>query len=198
MLVTVQVMEKIKKSEQTKLMFANSIKECMKTTSVENITIKQIVDNCHSTRQTFYRNFKDKYDLINWYFDCILLESFAQMGSGKYVYDGLVKKFNYIKKESLFFAVGFRSDDANALKQHDFEMITQFYTDLIKEKSHQIPSKEITDLLEMYCQSSVYMTVKWVLEDMPISPEKLAKLMIEAMPNKLINLFNDLQILESM
>ncbi len=191
-------MEKIKKSEQTKLMFASSIKECMKTTFVENITIKQIVDNCHSTRQTFYRNFKDKYDLINWYFDRILLESFAQMGSGKYVYDGLVKKFNYIKKESLFFAVGFRSDDANALKQHDFEMINQFYIDLIEEKSHKVPSKEILDLLEMYCQSSVYMTVKWVLEDMPISPEKLAKLMIEAMPNKLINLFNELQILESM
>ena len=78
-------MEKTKKSEQTKLMFANSIKQCMKTTSVENITIKQIVDNCKSTRQTFYRNFKDKYELINWYFDRILLESFAQMGSGKYI-----------------------------------------------------------------------------------------------------------------
>ncbi len=187
-----------KKSEHTKLMFASSIKECMKTTSVENITIKQIVDTCNSTRQTFYRNFKDKYDLINWYFDRILLESFAEMGSGTTIYEGLVKKFNYIKKESIFFAVGFRSDDANALKQHDFEMIFQFYIDLIEEKSHQVPSKEITDLLEMYCQSSVYMTVKWVLEDMPISPEKLAKLMIDAMPPKLIDLFNKLEILKSM
>ena len=26
------------------------------------------------TRQTFYRNFQDKYDLINWYFDKILIE----------------------------------------------------------------------------------------------------------------------------
>ena len=42
------------------------------------------------------------------------------------------------------------------------------------------------------------MTVKWVLEDMPVTSEKLAKLMIEAMPNKLINLFNELNILRSM
>ena len=61
-----------------------------------------------------------------------------------------------------------------------------------------LPSKEILDLLEMYCHSSVYMTVKWVLEDMPVTSEKLAKLMIEAMPNKLINLFNELNILRSM
>ena len=77
-------------------------------------------------------------------------------------------------------------------------MINQFYINLIEEKTHQIPSKEILDLLEMYCQSSVYMTVKWVLEDMPVTSEKLAKLMIEAMPNKLINLFNELNILRSM
>ena len=77
-------------------------------------------------------------------------------------------------------------------------MINQFYINLIEEKTHQIPSKEILDLLEMYCHSSVYMTVKWVLEDMPVTSEKLAKLMIEAMPNKLINLFNELNILRSM
>ncbi|MGN1143201.1 MAG: TetR family transcriptional regulator, partial [Anaerovoracaceae bacterium] len=40
----------------------------MKTTSVDDITIRQIVENCGLTRQTFYRNFLDKYDLINWYF----------------------------------------------------------------------------------------------------------------------------------
>nr|WP_278998082.1 hypothetical protein [[Ruminococcus] lactaris] len=39
------------------------------------------------TRQTFYRNFQDKYDLINWYFDKILIESFAHMGEGKTVYE---------------------------------------------------------------------------------------------------------------
>ena len=33
---------------------------------------------CHKT--DFYRNFQDKYDLINWYFDKILLESFEHMG----------------------------------------------------------------------------------------------------------------------
>ena len=187
-----------KTNDITKLKVAYAMRECMEKATVEDITVRKICEKGNFSRQTFYRCFSDKYDLINWYFDRILLESFAQMGSGKYIYEGLVKKFNYIKQESLFFKVGFRSDDTNDLKQHDFEMINQFYINLIEEKTHQIPSKEILDLLEMYCHSSVYMTVKWVLEDMPVTSEKLAKLMIEAMPNKLINLFNELNILRSM
>ena len=37
----------------------------MKTTPVEEITVRQICEICGVTRQTFYRNFLDKYDLIN-------------------------------------------------------------------------------------------------------------------------------------
>ena len=57
------------KGEKTKYRLARSMKECMKTMSVDNITVKQITENCGVTRQTFYRNFMDKFDLINWYFE---------------------------------------------------------------------------------------------------------------------------------
>ena len=48
------------KSEKTKYRLAYAMKECMKTASVETITVKQIVEQCQLTRQTFYRNFQDK------------------------------------------------------------------------------------------------------------------------------------------
>ena len=87
------------KGEKTKYRLARSMKECMKTMSVDNITVKQITENCGVTRQTFYRNFMDKFDLINWYFDKILLESFEHMGEGRTVYESLVNKFEYIQME---------------------------------------------------------------------------------------------------
>ena len=77
------------KGEKTKYRLARSMKECMKTMSVDNITVKQITENCGVTRQTFYRNFMDKFDLINWYFDKLLAKSFEHMGTGKiYRYSG--------------------------------------------------------------------------------------------------------------
>ena len=82
-----------------KYRLADAMKNCMKKMPVEKITVKEIVTECGTTRQTFYRNFQDKYDLINWYFDKLLVKSFEHMGQGKTVYDALVKKFTYIQEE---------------------------------------------------------------------------------------------------
>ena len=180
------------KNEKTKYRLAQAVKECMKTTPVDKITVKEIVEACQATRQAFYRNFQDKYDLINWYFDKLLQESFAHMGEGKTVYEGLVKKFEYIRQERVFFAGAFRSDDYNSLKGHDFQLILEFYTERIREKTGNDPEEKIRFLLEMYCQGSIYMTVKWVLGGMKETPEEMARLLVDAMPEAIFGLFQQL------
>ena len=84
------------RGEKTKYRLAESMKECMCHTPVDAITVRQITENCGLTRQTFYRNFMDKFDLINWYFDKLLIKSFEYMGQGKTVQEGLQLKFSYI------------------------------------------------------------------------------------------------------
>ena len=169
----------MEKGEKSKYRLARAMKECMKSASVENITVRQITEQCGLTRQTFYRNFQDKYDLINWYFDKLLVKSFEHMGQGKTVYDALVKKFSYIQEEQTFFAAAFRYDNQNSLREHDFELILDFYE----------------NLMEMYCQSSIYMTVQWVLGELKCTPEGLAKILTEGMPGKLVEIFTKLEIL---
>ena len=183
------------KGEKTKYRLAESMKECMKTTPVEEITVRQICEICGVTRQTFYRNFLDKYDLINWYFDKLLTKSFEHMGRGTTVFDSLEKKFTYIQEEHVFFAAAFKYDSQNSLRQHDFELILDFYENLIREKTGRIPDETIHCILEMYCHSSIYMTVKWVLGELECAPEGLAKILVDGMPGKLSELFEKLEIL---
>ena len=134
----------MKKQELMKYRLADAMKQCMKDTPVERITVKEIADTCGTTRQTFYRNFQDKYDLINWYFDKILLESFEHMGEGRTIYEGLVKKFEFIDKEKVFFRAAFKSDEQNCLKDHDFCLILQFYTEKIESKSGKQADGKLT------------------------------------------------------
>ncbi len=183
------------KKTDIKYKLAEAMKTCMKTTSVENITVKQIVEVCGVSRQSFYRNFIDKYDLINWYFDCLLEQSFKEMGKGETIREGLIKKFQYIKEERLFFSAGFRGDEQNNLKEHDFIMIYEFYCARIREKTGELPDHTTRQLLEMYCWSSIYMTVKWLMNGMKQSEEELADLMIAAMPPALTNLFKHMNFL---
>ena len=182
-------------NSEIKYKLAEAMKTCMKSASVENITVKQIVEECGVSRQSFYRNFIDKYDLINWYFDRLLEQSFKEMGKGETIREGLIKKFRYIRQERLFFTAGFKGDEQNNLKEHDFYMIFEFYCRLIREKTGQLPDYRIRKLLEMYCWSSIYMTVQWLVKGMKETEEDLADLMIEAMPIPLFDLFKKMELI---
>ena len=188
-------MEPAGKQEKTKYKLAASMKECMKQMPVDKITVKNIVEGCGVARQTFYRNFLDKYDLINWYFAKLVLQSFEQIGMGHTVGESLTRKFEFILNEKVFFTEAFRSDDRNSLKEHDFELILQFYTDLLARKDSRALDQELHFLLEMYCQGSVYMTVKWVLGGMKDSPQAMSAKLVDAMPPKLANVFERLKLL---
>ena len=188
-------MDERNKQEKTRYKLAASMKECMKSAPVDKITVKEIVEGCGVTRQTFYRNFLDKYDLINWYFDKLVLQSFEQIGMGHTVGESLTQKFEFIVNEKVFFTEAFRSDDRNSLKEHDFELILQFYTDLLARKDSRALDQELHFLLEMYCQGSVYMTVKWVLGGMKDSPQAMSAKLVDAMPPKLANVFERLKLL---
>ena len=181
-----------KGSEATKYRLAKAMEECMRTQSVEAVTVTNIAEKCGVTRQTFYRNFLDKYDLINWYFDKLVLQSFEQIGMGNTVGESLTQKFEFILNEKAFFTEAFRSDDRNSVKEHDFELILQFYKDLIARRTSRPLGEELQFLLEMYCQGSVYMTVKWILTGMKDTPEAMAVKLVEAMPPKLAKVMEEL------
>lgn len=187
--------EKDKTRDRMKYCLAEALKQCMKKDFLEKITVKEITDRCGTTRQTFYRHFQDKYALVNWYFDKILLESFEHMGEGKTIYEGLVNKFTFIKEEKIFFKAAFKNDEQNNLRDHDFQLILAFYTERIEGKTGKKMPENLKFQLEMYCQGSIYMTVKWLMGNAKLAPEVLAKQLVEAMPADLEKVFKDLELL---
>lgn len=187
--------DRMEKQEKTRYKLAAAMKECMKTTPVDKITVKHIVEGAGVARQTFYRNFQDKYDLINWYFDKLVLASFAQIGVSHTIGESLTQKLRFIQEEKAFFTGAFRSDAQNSVKEHDFALILQFYQDLIARRTSRPLTEELQFLLEMYCQGSVYMTVKWILEGMKEPPEEVAQLLVEAIPPKLETVMRELGLL---
>ena len=148
-----------KSGEKVKYRLADAMKSCMKKAPVEKITVKEITEECGVSRQTFYRNFQDKYDLINW------------------------------------FKAAFKNDTQNCLRDHDFELIREFYKNQIEEKSGKTMSEHLQFQLEMYCQGSIYMTVQWVLGEMKESPENLAHALAQSMPEELAKVFRELEML---
>ena len=168
--------------ERTKYALANAVKDLMKTTPMDKITVSEIVAHCGTTRQTFYRNFKDKYDLVNWYFDKIVQKTIRQMGLSLTIEEGLIKKLELMKEDRYFFISAFSSSDYNSLLHYDYGCIYHFFKETIR-KREPVPN-DIDMLLQYYCRSALEMTGDWVLQGMKQSPRIMASLLIDLMPQK--------------
>ena len=55
-------------AKDTKQRLANSLKKLLSLRTLDHITVKEIVEDCGINRQTFYYNFQDVYDLLDWIF----------------------------------------------------------------------------------------------------------------------------------
>ncbi len=172
-------------NEKTMVKLANSIRELMQDRPLSKISVKDIVENCELTRQTFYRYFKDKYDLVNWYFEKLAQQSFKQLGVSCTLREGLIKKFELIKADRRFFFEAFMADDQNSLFEYDMQCIYEFYEGIIAKKCGGTIEDDVRFLLRMYCKGSIDMTFEWVKTGMTLTEEQFSDLLIEAMPEKL-------------
>lgn len=177
--------KKMNAREKTKYHLIKSIKEIMQKKPLDQITIQEIVSNANITRQTFYRHFKDKYDLVTWYFEKEALKNIYQIGKSCSLKQGLSDKFRFMKKEKVFFMASFKSKDANSLIQYDMNLIYKFYKEILIDKCDIKIDDDIDFLLRFYSYGAVNMIVRWVNNGMDISPEDLADKMIKSFPDDL-------------
>lgn len=82
-------------SHVTKNALALSLKQLMKQTPINKITVKMVTDTCGVTRHTFYNHFHDVYDLLSWIFENEVIDELDQCCSLNNWKDGIVLVLQY-------------------------------------------------------------------------------------------------------
>ena len=163
-------------SERSKYILLESVKELMQTIPLDKITVSQIVENCGTTRQTFYRYFKSKEDVIIFYFerlakDFVFNQRFYPRCREDYVL--LVKQIMSLFKEQkatlkLLKKAKLDSLYLNYLNKSFVAMFTRDYQD----KNPYLPY--------IYAGMLFNVSMKWLENDCNEDEEKLAALIVDA------------------
>ena len=183
------------KRKTTKEILAESFLELAENKRIDKIRVSDITSNCGMTAPTFYNHFKDKYDLIVWIQVCSSKAVMSKIGK-----DGYVWKDTLLDGAKAFYM--YRDFILNALKhtsgQDSFvENVRRINIDLLtteirkKLMTEHIPD-EITGMIKVYVFGTVQHMLEWLLSDMHLSPEQVAKIWEASLPQPLKQyLYND-------
>lgn len=161
----------------TKKVIAYSLKDLLKTTPYQKISIKDIMSHAEYRRQTFYDHFTDKEDLIIWIYHQELteiVEHFINYDHWTVIIKRLV---DYFEKNKLFYqktlleSYVFDAQLSTQLQQFILYLITHQKKETIK----QIKPEEMADF---YAFAVTGVIKNWLFHDCQTPKEQLTSSII--------------------
>ncbi len=179
------------KRKTTKEILAESFRELAEVKSIDKVTIQDIVDNCDYSTATFYRHFKDKYDLIAWDYAQKAEELMCGLNEDNALWkQTLIDWANYFLAEKEYLANLFlHTSGHDSFIQYMTEINYHAFTKHLLAVSNKTALDEETVLLaRAYCLGTVCLSCEWILGNYDIGPERLAKIYEKAVPLPLLRI----------
>ena len=151
-------------SDLTKRALAEALKNRLSKTTVKNITIKDLTDDCGLNRQTFYYHFSDIYELMEW----IFVDETNKILKADYMdYDIrtiLEKTFDYVQSNEKLILHAYKSTDKSLLDNFLKGWIRPIVTGIITRRAEgRNISDEDRDFVIDVCVTVVLgITFQWL------------------------------------
>lgn len=176
------------KRKTAKEILAESFRELAQRKSVDRITVADITENCGYSTTTFYRHFRDKYDLIAWEHTRGLAKIMAPRGDDecpwKHTLLEAASSFEQNKKyltNLLIHTNGHDSFVRNMSEIH-YEALKGYI--LSSGKIDELDEK--TDMyIRLYCLGAVDLTCEWILGKYHAGVQELAEIYEKSLPEPL-------------
>ena len=133
----------------TKLALANALKKLLQKKFLDDITVKELVEECEVNRQTFYYHFQDIYDLLRWFLEHETSEALRGADCWQ---DALRAAFRYVQDNHLAIYHVYRSSGRDHLDCHFFRL---------------------DFLADFYMYAIAGMMMGWLSDDMREEPEEI-------------------------
>lgn len=176
------------KRKTAKELLAESFRELAESKSIDKITIPDIVSNCGYSTATFYRNFKDKYDLIAWDYTRDLERILAQADGNEASWKQVLSDASeyYAERKEYIGNLILHTTGHDSFVRYMTEINNEHLKKLILAAAGTDRLSEKTEMyIRIYCLGTVNLTCEWVLGKFPVSKSVLQEVYEESLPKPL-------------
>lgn len=157
------------KSNVTKAAIEASLRKLLQEKSLDEITVKDIVEDCGISRQTFYYHFQDIYAVVDWRFQQLshrVLEQLEQLDSRKIAVELVLDMMRENKAVLLnVYRCLERTYVERYLNRWSKPVITRTITE--RAKKYPIDQEALDFVIDLYVFGMTSILLNWLDRGMP-------------------------------
>ena len=172
-------------SLESKLKIAEAFEKLLQKNSILKISVSDITEAVGLSRQTFYNNFLDIYDLVYWMHSEHLREIVEAFWENEDFCHTFETALHIMRAHKVFYEQAIRKKGINSFQE-------LFYLRNLEQSAvriQQVADREILEderfLLDLYWRGAAQMVADWISSGMQMEPVDLACLFYEGLPQKL-------------
>lgn len=172
------------KRKTSKEILAESFREVAERKNIDKITVRDITENCGYSPATFYRQFRDKYDLIAWDYAHEFKGILSGMHGSKAEWKNVLKCAAVFFQErkaylaNLFLHTG-RFESFIAYMQ---EIHYQSLKEIVEKASGQSIDAMTEMIIRLYVLGTAQFTCEWILGKWEATAEELGTVFEQTFP----------------
>ena len=173
------------KRKTTKEILAESFRELAESKSVDKITVQEIVENCDYSTATFYRHFKDKYDLIAWDYARKTAEIMGRINGMDYSWAQTLRDGaeHYSEEKEYLSNLLLHTSGHDAFIQYMADInYTELEKHILSISGLSTLDEKTAMLVRTYCLGTVCLSCEWILGQYRATPDELAQIYESALP----------------
>lgn len=182
-------------AEFTKYMIAQGMKELLTEKDFEKISVGDLANHCHISRNTFYYHFRDKYDVVSWIF---YSEITPLLGPSQFVGKwaaALLTLCRYLQDNKTFYIKVLQVEGQNSFT----ECLMEFHARLVRQllvnaKGDQILTPEqIRTISNFYAFGLTGAISSWAKNGMAGDPAPVIETLRDLLSGKIFKQLLELQ-----
>ncbi len=170
----------------TKEKLAESLENLLQKKNLDDIQVGDIAAGALLSRKTFYRHFKDKYDLASWYFSQFYESSFGRITDDLDWEDALLAYLDTYQKKSGILKNAYASRDVNSLRSYDIAVTRKTYEKFLADKGADIHSEIMAFAINIAARGGTDIVIEWLLTGMRMEKGQLVYFLKRTLPKDIL------------
>jgi probable dihydroxyacetone kinase regulator len=165
------------KSQTTEEALVASVKHLITVMPFGKITVKEITDEAHVKRPTFYNHFKDKYDVVEYILRQELIEPARSLVACDMINEAIRLMLVTMKRDSEFYIRAERIEGDNSFQHMMHQVFKEVLLDIMSE---QLPDEECRNpmlttenIAEYYAYGITFGICKWIQKRMRLEVDEV-------------------------